>query len=133
MPTCARDPEESDIKRQKLSLEMNSELLDSSFVNNFENIWEQNLPLSNKNLEIIVDPFKVCVIQNFLHNKDLIDEIRQEIYELDFNPRNMDLYEFFQSKDLKYLTSKHLKNFYEFLETHVMPWVCFIVLKCYLI
>lgn len=123
MPTCARDPQEYSNKRQKLSLEMNAELLDSSFLNNFQEAWKQNLALSNKNSEIIVDPFKVCVLQNFLHSKELINDIRQEIYELDFNPRNMDLYEFFQSKDLKYLKSKHLNNFYEFLEKDVMNWV----------
>lgn len=131
MPTCARDPEEYANKRQKLSLEMNSEICNSNFMNNFQKTWKQNLALSNKNLEIIVDPFKVCIIQNFLHNKELINDIRQEIYELDFNPRNMDLYEFFQSKDLKYLNSKHLKNFYEFLEKDVMNWVCFTVFKLY--
>lgn len=124
MPTCARDPGHHPHKKQRISLEMNSQLLDSGFLNNFKHTWKQNVPSLNKSLEVIVDPFKVCVIQNFLHNNDLVNDIRQEFYELDFNQRNMDLYEFFQSKDLKYLNSTYLRNFYEFLKNDVMNWVC---------
>lgn len=125
MPTCARDPEKHPHKKQRLSLEMNSVLLESMFLKNFKHTWIQNLPLLNKTLELIVDPFKVCVLQNFLHNTELVNNIRQEFYELDFNQRNMDLYEFFQSKDLKYLNSTYLRDFYQFLKTDVMNWVCF--------
>lgn len=125
MPTCARDPEQHPHKKQRLSLEMNSELVASEFLNNFKHSWKQNVPLVNKSLEMIVDPFKVCVMQNFLHNKELVNDIRQEFYELDFNQRNMDLYEFFQSKDLKYLNSTYLRDFYDFLKNDVMTWVCF--------
>lgn len=125
MPTCARDPEQHPQKKQRLSLEINSELIASEFLNNFKHSWKQNVPLINKNLEIIVDPFKVCVMQNFLDNKELVNDIRQEFYELDFNQRNMDLYEFFQSKDLKYLNSTYLRDFYDFLKNDVMNWVCF--------
>lgn len=123
MPTCARDPELHQNKRQKLSLEIKTELLCPNFINNFKKTWNQNVSLSNQHLELIVDPFKVCVIQDFLSNKELVENIRQEFYELDFNPRSMDLYEFFQSKDLKYLNSEHLNNFYDFLRTNVMSWV----------
>lgn len=125
MPTCARDPEKHPHKKQRLSLEMNSVFFESTFIKNFKHTWKQNLPLLNKSLELIVDPFKVCVLQNFLHNMDLVNNIREEFYELDFNQRNMDLYEFFQSKDLKYLNSTYLKDFYQFLKTDVMNWVCF--------
>lgn len=124
MPTCARDPELYASKKQKLSLEMNEKLLNPDFLNNFRSTWKGNVPLINQNLELIVDPFKVCVIQNFL-NEELIPDIRKEFFELDFNQRNMDLYEFFQSKDLKYLTSEHLKKFYEFLKHDLKSWVCF--------
>lgn len=123
MPTCSRDPPQHANKKQKISLEINTELLNSKFVNIFKDAWKQNVPLSQNDFELIVNPFKVCVVQNFLH-AELVDEIRQEFYKLDFNPRNMDLYEFFQSKDLKYLNSEPLKSFYEFLKTDVMNWVC---------
>lgn len=123
MPTCSRDPEQHLIKKQKLSFEINPELLSSSFIKNFKSNWKQNLSLSNKSIEVVVDPFKVCILQDFLCNKDLLNEIRQEIYELDFNQRNMDLYEFFQSKDLKYLNSNHLSHFYDFLTKDVMHLV----------
>lgn len=119
MPTCARDPEQLFSKKQKLSFEINPELLSSNFIKNLKNNWKQNMLLSNKSIEVIVNPFKVCVLQDFLCNKDLLNEIRQEIYELDFNQRNMDLYEFFQSKDLKYLNSNHLSHFYDFLTKDV--------------
>lgn len=126
MPTCARDPEFQSSKRQKFCLEMNTDLLESSFVNNLKDKWKQGISLANKGLELIVDPFKVCVIQDFLQNKELTNDIRQEFYEQDYNQRHMDLYEFFQSKDLKYLNSEHLKNMYEFLQKDVMKWVCII-------
>lgn len=126
MPTCARDPELQMIKRQKLSYEKNVELNNVNFINNLTEYWNKNVPLLHKNVEILVDPFKLCVIKDFLHSEELVKDIRQEFYELNFNQRNMDLYEFFQSKDLQYLNSPHLKNFYEFLKNDVMNWVGFV-------
>lgn len=132
LPTCARDPEQHSKKKQKLSFEINPELLNPNFIKNVKMNWKQNMPLSIKGIEVVVNPFKVCVLQNFLCNKDLMNEIRQEIYELDFNQRNMDLYEFFQSKDLKYLNSNHLSNFYGFLTKVVMHWVSLVFPKSYI-
>ncbi|KAJ8932550.1 hypothetical protein NQ318_000702 [Aromia moschata] len=123
MPTCSRDPDLQPKKKQKLAPEISPVLLEKKFTDTFQENWNRCTPFVNDTLEIITDPFKVCVVNNFLANEKLLDDTRQEFYELDWNSRSMDLYEFFQSKDLKYLNSEHIRNMFEFLKTDVMKWV----------
>ncbi|CAG9819240.1 unnamed protein product [Phaedon cochleariae] len=123
MPTCVRDPDEQRSKKLKISPQINKKLLSNTAIGELKECWNQNKKLFNNYTELIVDPFKVCVLNNFLENPHLLNEIRQEFNDLDWNSRYMDLYEFFQSKDLKYLHSEHIKNMYDFLNTDVIQWV----------
>nr|XP_023022848.1 prolyl 3-hydroxylase sudestada1 [Leptinotarsa decemlineata] len=118
MPTCHRDPDGRPVKKQKVTPEITKTLLDE-----LKKCWSCNKNLQNNHFELIVEPFKVCVINNLIENSHLLDDIRNEFYELDWNTRNMDLYEFFQSKDLKYLTSEHIRNMFDFLKGDLMQWV----------
>ncbi|KAJ8920215.1 hypothetical protein NQ315_011876 [Exocentrus adspersus] len=123
MPTCERPMDSQPTKKHRISPELNTALLHSSFKENFKNHWNKNVKLLDESIELIVDPFKVCVVSNFIENVKLLDGIRQEFYELNWNIRNMDLYEFFQSKDLKYLNSEYISSVFNFLKTDVMAWV----------
>ncbi|KAG5870883.1 hypothetical protein JTB14_035751 [Gonioctena quinquepunctata] len=123
MPTCHRDPDCQPAKKQKISPVINHNLVHKEIVEQLKNHWNLNRKLQNNHLELIVDPFKICVINNLLENSNILDDIRQEFYELDWHNRNMDLYEFFQSKDLKYLHSEHIKNVFDFLKGDLMEWV----------
>ncbi|XP_049823656.1 prolyl 3-hydroxylase OGFOD1 isoform X2 [Aethina tumida] len=123
MPTCSRNPEEHLCKKMKPTVEINAHLANAPFIQKFKECFKSNTHFLDEHFELISKPFRVCVFNNFLDNPDILKEVRQEFYELDWNNRNMDLYEFFQSKDLKYLTSDNIKTIHSFLETTVMPWV----------
>ncbi|EFA10164.1 prolyl 3-hydroxylase OGFOD1 [Tribolium castaneum] len=124
MPTCSRDPEENPSKRIKVSPEVRPHLLDTSYKDEFKANWTRNKEFQLDNTELIVQPFKVCVVNNFLENPSFLDEIRQEFNEIDWNVRSLDLYEFFQSKDLKHLTDlPNINLLYKLLQSDVMNWV----------
>lgn len=121
MPTCLPEPES---KQMKLSVELVDNFKEESFVNAFKEAWTKDEAIKEKSHELVVDPFKLCVLQNFLYNTDILDEARQEFNEVPWNHRNMDLYELFQSEDLKKLDNfKHINLVYEFLKNDVMKWV----------
>ncbi|CAH0555517.1 unnamed protein product [Brassicogethes aeneus] len=123
MPTCSRNPNESPKKRLKLSVEANKKFTRTEFISKFKDHWVKNTAIKTDGFELITEPFKVCVFSNFIENGDVLNDVRQEFYELDWNNRNMDLYEFFQSKDLKYLNSEHIKNVYNFLKNDALKLV----------
>ncbi|RZC32276.1 prolyl 3-hydroxylase sudestada1, partial [Asbolus verrucosus] len=121
MPTCSRNPEENPNKKIKLSPEIRSDLLNSSFKNDFQNAWNENKEISSDGAEVIVDPFKVCVINKFLENHTFLNDLRQEFNDIDWNLRSMDLYEFFQSLDLKHLSEHYaINSVYKLLQNDVM-------------
>jgi Rps23 Pro-64 3,4-dihydroxylase Tpa1-like proline 4-hydroxylase len=124
MPTCSPNPDENPNKKVKLLAEIRTNLLDGDFMKEFQNAWNKNKGFNSNETEIIVDPFKVCVIRNFLDNPHLLNDVRQEFNNIDWNLRSMDLYEFSQSKDLKHL-SEHacINSVYQFLQNDVMKWV----------
>ncbi|KAF2899753.1 hypothetical protein ILUMI_02531 [Ignelater luminosus] len=124
MPTCIQDPStEPPSKQSKLSLELREALTTSTFADNFKKNWNNHKEFTVDNIELIVDPFKVCVIQNFLKDDFIINKVLEEFNELEWNKRNLDLYEFFQSSDLKHIDSKYTKIVYEFLKHNVKNWV----------
>lgn len=74
-------------------------------------------------MEIIIEPFKLCVIKNFLEPNFVLNEVRNEANRIKWNKRRLDLYEFWQTDDLVNAKEKYLKKVYDFLKTDVMPWV----------
>lgn len=124
MITCRNDPDIQPKKKIKLHPTLRAELTSFSTINDLKTIWRKNSSVLNENLEIITSPFRVCIIKDLLDNPVLLKELKNELYDLNFNLRNMDLYEFFQSKDLQYLTSSvHVKMIYDFLKNDLMKWV----------
>ncbi|XP_050499772.1 prolyl 3-hydroxylase OGFOD1 isoform X1 [Diabrotica virgifera virgifera] len=123
MPTCSRDPDTIPQKKLKISAEIHKNLVRADFFNDLKDHWSKDEKLSSPDVEIITEPFKVCVINKFINNEDVLDNVRQEFNELDWNMRNMDLYEFFQSKDLKYLSSDYINAIFNFLKGEAMEWV----------
>uniref|UniRef100_A0A6P7FK15 Prolyl 3-hydroxylase sudestada1 n=1 Tax=Diabrotica virgifera virgifera TaxID=50390 RepID=A0A6P7FK15_DIAVI len=123
MPTCSRDPDKIPQKKLKISAEIHKNLVRADFFNDLKDHWSKDEKLSSPDVEIITEPFKVCVINKFIDNEDVLDNVRQEFNELDWNMRNMDLYEFFQSKDLKYLSSDYINAIFNFLKEEAMEWV----------
>ncbi|GLV32697.1 sudestada1 [Carabus blaptoides fortunei] len=125
MPTCPTEETACAVKQFKLSENpsLNDKLTEEQFVSTLKQNWQANTNITMKSVEFITDPFKVCIVDDFIQYTDILDKIRNEMYELNWNKRNMDLYEFFQSKDLINLENKFLKNMYEFLRNDIMEWM----------
>ncbi|XP_050313295.1 prolyl 3-hydroxylase OGFOD1 [Anthonomus grandis grandis] len=124
MATCQNDPNLIPKKKLKLQLTFNTKLTESSMMKILQTHFKQNLPMTNGSVTLLTNPFKVFIINNLINTETVLKELRLELYDLYFNLRNMDLYEFFQSKDLQYLkNSKHIENIYEFLRTDIMNWI----------
>lgn len=120
MATCEKDPDFQPKKRIKLHPNFNPKLITSDL----QKKWDLNQPFTSKDFELITTPFKVGVVKNLIENTEFLDELRKQLYEVYFNLRSMDLYEFFQSKDLKYLTDLETVGIiYDFLKNDLKTWV----------
>lgn len=120
MATCEKDPDFQPKKRIKLHPNFNPKLIASDL----QKKWDLNQPFTSKDFELITTPFKVGVVKNLIENTEFLDELRKQLYEVYFNLRSMDLYEFFQSKDLKYLTDLETVGIiYDFLKNDLKTWV----------
>lgn len=93
--------------------------------------WKSDNDFTSKDFELTLNPFKFCTTQNFVSNESILDNIRQEFDDLSWNKLNLDLFEFFRSKDLKNIDSTYLSIMYEFLNTDVLQWVRCFVLNVY--
>lgn len=58
-----------------------------------------------------------------MQDAEFLSKIIDEFNEVEWNERSLDLYEFYQSKDLQHINLPHLKLLYEFLKEDVMKWV----------
>ncbi|KAJ3642745.1 hypothetical protein Zmor_025502 [Zophobas morio] len=124
MPTCSRNPDENPHKKIKLAPEIRKSLLDVSYKSEFAKSWLKGSEFLRNGTDLVTSPFKVCVVDNFLDNANILGDVRQEFNDVDWNLRSMDLYEFSQSKDLKYLDEhEYITSVYKFLENDVMKWV----------
>lgn len=112
-------------KKFKLCPFMNPKLCSEENRSKLKEAWTKATGTSMNDLELIKDPFTVCIIDNFLENIEYNEGIRNEFDEVDWHRQKMDLYEFFKSDDLKYHESGYIKGFFEFLQNSVMKWVCF--------
>lgn len=125
MPTCEPEPELSaqTPKQLKLGAELRPSLTDSSFMSQFKSCYNSREHYLKNDLELIQEPFQVCVVKHFLGNERLLEDLRDEFNDLGWNKRSLDLYEFFQSADLKYVDLKFVRIVYEFIKTEVKDWV----------
>lgn len=107
---------------EKLPL-LRANVADSKFLSKFKENWIDVKETEIESVEILTQPFKLCVVNNFLEDADFLLKIREEFNEIDWNQRTLDLYEFFQSSDLQHVELPHIKLLYDFLKTDVMKWV----------
>lgn len=124
MPTCITDPTLKPIKDQMKGVTiLRNDLMDTKFILELQRCWKYNEKLEINNVKLIVEPFELCVVEQFLQDSSILTYIRDEFNEIRWNRRNMDLYEFFQSEDLKGINLKYIRNIYKHLKNDVMPWV----------
>lgn len=118
-PTVVAPPK----KRGKFSLEINDSLATDSFIKEFQEKWNTNETVKTNDVELITNPFKFCIFQNYISDKVFLNNLRLFFNEIEWNKRHLDLYEFFQSKSLKNSNDDYLSQIYDFLNSNVRQWV----------
>lgn len=106
-------------------LTLNAELLSDTFVSAFHKNWHTNAVMNIEKPTVYLHqhPFKICVIQEFLSNANLLKSIVDEMQMIEWQRKQMDLYEFYQSADLCGTTLPYLNQFYNLLKLHILPWM----------
>lgn len=121
MPTCIRDLPE---KRMKMSAELNDVFCNSEYVQKLCDNFQNGNAFIDKECEMILDPWKVLVCNDVVSNVDVLNNVREEFNEISWNERKMDLYEFFQSRDLrKEQGFKNINCIYELIKGDLMKFV----------
>lgn len=121
--TVTLDNDEQDLKQRKLSCEINESLKQSHLLSELKEHFDNSKSYSNDVIDLLQSPFQVGVIKNLLQDPSFLNVIREEFNAINWNKRNMDLYELFQSEDLSKSVFKQIKVVYDFLKTDVMNFV----------
>lgn len=115
---------ESDVEEQgskKISLDNSLKI--EKFIGKFSKNFKDKMPMKTNNVELLNDPFQVSVINKFLADEKIIPKLVEEMQQIDWRKKQMDLYEFYQSADLYHVTCPFLNSFYNFITTDVKTWI----------
>ncbi|KAH9631946.1 hypothetical protein HF086_000283 [Spodoptera exigua] len=86
--------------------------------------WKELKDLDTPEVKLTCEPFRLCLLHDFLANSEIINNIVDDMNTLDWSRKKMDLYEFHQTADLASLTwQRSIRGIYELLKTEVMSWV----------
>lgn len=115
--------EAQNVKRLKVSLDtsVSLNLKLSTSVDLISDSYKSNQSLEF--VEVIHKPFKCVRLKNFIANENFLHELKPELNELEFCPKNNDLYKFSQSQDLKNVKINKVSELCDFFELEVLPFV----------
>lgn len=146
LASCSQNEERSDknqeaannlnsIKKSTMnfkSISINSCLTTEPFVKDFKSKWLLADTMggcqtfNNDSVKLYDKPFKICVISEFLENSSFTQEIVDEMSQMEWHRKQMDLYEFHQTTDLANLppnAKPALKSIYNMLLNDMLPWM----------
>ncbi|XP_061737449.1 prolyl 3-hydroxylase OGFOD1 [Nerophis ophidion] len=72
--------------------------------------WNQKSQYTHGDLELDRQPFRHCVIKNFICGENFLKNLQRELLTLNFHTKSNDLYKFKQSDDLRKRTEPHISG-----------------------
>jgi Rps23 Pro-64 3,4-dihydroxylase Tpa1-like proline 4-hydroxylase len=102
---------------------LNEALQSEEFMKDFTRSFSQKKPMKLKKMKLLNEPFQAAVVKNFLSNESVVAKLVEEIEQLDWTRKQMDLYEFYQTADLANISSPYLSKFYNFINDNVRCWM----------
>lgn len=132
MDTDDDDHGEQSIKKHFPPAKLADRLRDPAFIEIFHKHWTTSDTFecngtggASATVHLHQSPFQISVVQDFLQNPHEITELVNEMTtSVDWQRKQMDLYEFYQSSDLSGFTAQpKLSQFYNALRLHLMPWM----------
>lgn len=114
------------------SMSVNSCLTTKNFMENFNTKWFANdktgscQKFNNDSVRLYNKPFKICIISELLSKSSFTQQLVDEMTQMEWHRKQMDLYEFHQTTDLANLppnAKPALKCFYNMLQNDLLPWM----------
>ncbi|XP_055305449.1 prolyl 3-hydroxylase sudestada1 isoform X1 [Sitodiplosis mosellana] len=114
------------------SMSVNSCLTSKSFVEDFNAKWCTSDKMggcqkfNNDSVKLYSRPFKMCIISELLGKSSFTEQLVDEMAQMEWHRKQMDLYEFHQTTDLANLppnAKPALKSFYNMLQNDLLPWM----------
>ncbi|XP_063228633.1 prolyl 3-hydroxylase OGFOD1 isoform X2 [Bacillus rossius redtenbacheri] len=117
---------------------MRQDLLHDSAVQKLQNAWEnsnseikgvasrhseRDACVPDDDVEVIGDPFRICVLKRFLSDARLCGALKDSFLELSLQRKESDLFSFYQSEDLSTIDDPEVAELLDFLETECRDWV----------
>lgn len=114
------------------SLPVNPCLTSKKFMEAFNAKWLNSdksggcQKFNDDSVELYSKPFKICIISELLGNRAFTEQLVDEMAQMEWHRKQMDLYEFHQTTDLANLppnAKPALKSFYNMLQNELLPWM----------
>lgn len=119
---------------KKLPIKPNSSYLSEDFIAKLKTEWtnteangvDRKSTDINGNVKLYNKPFKICLVQEFLQNKIQVQRMVYEMCQMEWQRKQMDLYEFHQTTDLVNISAfskPNLRKFFNMMSTDILPWM----------
>lgn len=132
-PVCSKNSNSNKkLTTNYKSLSVNSCLTSEKFMAEFNTKWFENdiadgcQKFNNDSVKLYNKPFKICIVSEFLGNNLFTQQLVDEMAQMEWHRKQMDLYEFHQTTDLANLPTNAkpaLKSFYNMLQNDLLPWM----------
>lgn len=120
------------INTNQKPMSVNSCLTSRKFMETFNTKWlssdktDDCEKFNDDSVVLYSKPFKICIISELLGNSAFTEQLVDEMAQMEWHRKQMDLYEFHQTTDLANLPSNAkpaLKTFYNMLHNELLPWM----------
>lgn len=111
-------------KKQKSTLAVN---LDEKLIaakSQLRDAFRQSNSANINGIEVVSEPFKCVIIPDFIQDQGFLKELKNELdHEIDYIPKNNDLYRFRQSDDFKKIKLPNVTALRQFFLTKVRSFL----------
>ncbi|XP_014486989.1 PREDICTED: prolyl 3-hydroxylase OGFOD1 [Dinoponera quadriceps] len=95
----------------------------SKFQETFSKHWHSFSDLKTTDIEFMTKPFRICKISNFVRDEDFLQKVREELLNMKFKRKVVDLYQFKQTVDLSIIESEYVNELRDVFRDDVALWM----------
>ncbi|XP_011301069.1 prolyl 3-hydroxylase OGFOD1-like [Fopius arisanus] len=89
----------------------------------FKSWWHSYSPCKATALEVIVFPFRVCKISNFLKCEKFLENLKSELSAIETNRLESDLFSFEQTSDLANVDTENIRQLHQVFVNDLRLWI----------
>ncbi|XP_019695755.1 prolyl 3-hydroxylase OGFOD1 [Harpegnathos saltator] len=119
-----RSMADTDTESQTMKHSLLSEhVISNDFQKIFSEHWHSFRDFKSTDIEVISKPFRICRISNFLRNKEFLEKVKDELLNMEFKRKVIDLYQFEQSADLNTVETEYVRKLRDGFRDDVTMWM----------